>query len=83
MRCIEYYQVDKYMVIRLSGVLLMHIKKECPELSVGCESYLALGNWLTSFDLVSWQWRKISPFRDRIAQALGLYRLYGTFQSWN
>jgi hypothetical protein len=68
----------RFEVISLSGVFLLRFKDERPEIPAGCESYLAVGNRLAGFDMLSCSFLRVNAARDRTARRMGLKRLYWT-----
>ena len=65
-------------LVSRSGPLLSEVRALAPELPCGCEGYLASGNYLAGFSVLSLDRSDLTPSRDARARALGLTRLYWT-----
>ena len=65
-------------VVSMSGPFLQALGAEAPELRLGCEGYLPLGNSLAGFHVSSLERDQITSTRDDSARSRGLLRLYWT-----
>ena len=63
-------------VLSLSGPFLTALHALAPELRLGCEGYLPIGNSLAGFDVSSLALDQLTPTRDAWARRYGLSRLY-------
>tara|TARA_R110002072_G_scaffold10621_9_gene49478 strand:- start:2039 stop:2638 length:600 start_codon:yes stop_codon:yes gene_type:complete len=64
--------------ISMSGPFLQALGAEAPELRLGCEGYLPLGNSLAGFHVSSLGLAQVTSARDDLARSRGLLRLYWT-----
>lgn len=69
---------ERYAVVSLSGPFLTWLRRKRPQMPVGCESYLAVSNWLAGFQVASWTFTEVTEDIDERARKLGLKRLYWT-----
>jgi len=65
-------------VLSMSGPFLQALGAEAPELRLGCEGYLPLGNYLAGFHVSSLDRAQVTSARDEAARSRGLLRLYWT-----
>lgn len=65
-------------VVGRSAPLLGEVRALAPDLVLGCEGYLAWGNYLAGFQVLSLDRVDLTPARDARARSLGLKRLYWT-----
>jgi len=64
--------------LSMSGPFLQALGAEAPELRLGCEGYLPLGNSLAGFHVSSLARDQLTSARDEAARSRGLLRLYWT-----
>jgi glycerophosphoryl diester phosphodiesterase len=64
--------------LSMSGPFLQALGGRAPELRLGCEGYLPLGNSLAGFHVSSLDRAQVTSSRDAAARARGLLRLYWT-----
>lgn len=67
-----------FAVLGLSCPFITELKRERPDIDVGCESYLPLASWLAGFDIFSVNYQTLNSQRNEMAVLLNLKRLYWT-----